>query len=184
MKAILAILALGGFFLLASPAQADSARISPITVAVDGDRVLATFALRDGFDGRLRSRVESGLPTTIVYHVELNRDRKRWYDRRLRESSLEVTAIYDAVARVYNVHFKLDGKLIESRTVRDLKSVEEAMTLIGPLPVLQVSGIPSRWRLVLKVQAEMGTRTVLSFIPVAINTDWKESPKFHTPGPP
>jgi hypothetical protein len=184
MKAILAILALGGFFLLASSAQADNARISPITVSVDGDRVLATFALRDGFDRRLRSRVESGLPTSILYRIELHRDRKRWYDRRLRESTLEVTAIYDAVARVYNVHFKLDGKLIESRTVHDLKAVEEAMTLIGPLPVLQVTGIPSPWRLVLKVQAEMGTRTILSFIPVTINTDWKESPKFHTPGPP
>lgn len=182
MRAILAIPALAGLLLLASQARADGARISPIRISLDGDRVLAAFALRDGFDRRLSQRIESGLPTSIVYHVELHRDRKRWYDRRLRETSLEVTAMYDAVARAYNVHFKLDGKLIESRTLHDLKEVEEAMTQIGPLPVFELAGITRRWRLLLKVQAEMGSRTILSFIPVTIDTDWKDSPKFRAPG--
>jgi hypothetical protein len=184
MRAILAILALAVLLSSASQARADSARISPIQVAVDGDRVLAAFALRDGFDRRLRGRIESGLPTSILYRIELHRDRKRWYDRKLKESTLEVTAMYDAVARVYNVYFKLDDKLIESRTVHDLKAVGEAMTQIGPLPVFQLSGISARWRLLLKIQAEMGSRTVLSVIPVTINTDWKDSPKFNLPGVP
>jgi hypothetical protein len=184
MRAILAILALAVLLSSASQARADSARISPIQVAVDGDRVLAAFALRDGFDRRLRGRIESGLPTSILYRIELHRDRKRWYDRKLQESTLEVTAMYDAVARVYNVYFKLDDKLIESRTVHDLKAVGEAMTQIGPLPVFQLSGISPRWRLLLKIQAEMGSRTVLSVIPVTINTDWKDSPKFNLPGVP
>jgi hypothetical protein len=182
MRAILAIPTLVGFLLLVSQARADSARISPIRVAVDGDRVLASFSLRDGFDGRLRQRIESGLPTSILYRIELHRDRKRWYDRRLRETTLEVTAMYDAVARAYNVHFKLDDKLIESRTVRDLAAAEQAMTEIGPLPVFQLAGLPRGWRLLLKIQAETGSRTILSFIPAAISTDWKDSPKFRAPG--
>jgi hypothetical protein len=185
MRAIPAILALLGSLLLASQARADgSPRISPIRVSVDGERVLAAFALRDGFDDRLRSRIESGLPTSILYRVELYRERKRWWDLRLQENTLEVTALYDAVARVYNVHFKLDNKLIESRTVHDLKAVEETMTLIGPVPVFQITGIPHTWRLLLKVAAEMGSRTVLAVIPGTISTDWKESPKFRAPDVP
>jgi Domain of unknown function (DUF4390) len=185
MRVILAILGLLASLLLASQARAEGGpRISPIQVAVDGDRVLATFALRDGFDDRLRSRIESGLPTPIVYHLELLRNRKRWWDLRLQQNTLEVTAMYDAVARVYNVHFKLDNKLIESRTVHDLKAVEEAMTLIGPLPVFQITGVPHDWRLLLRVAAEMGSRTILSVIPSTISTDWKESPKFRAPGTP
>jgi len=181
MRVILAILALAVLLSSVSLARAESARISPIKVALDGDRVLAAFALRDGFDRRLRSRIESGLPTPILYHIELHRDRKRWYDQKLQESSLEVTAMYDAVARVYNVHFKLDDKLIESRTVHDLKAVEEAMTQIGPLPVFRLAGVSPRWRLLLKIQAEMGSRTILAVIPVTIDTDWKDSPKFNIP---
>ena len=97
----------------------------------------------------MRSRIESGLPTSILYRIELLRERKRWMDLRLQVNTLEVTAMYDAVARVYNVHFKLDAKLIESRTVHDLKAVEEAMTLIGPVPVFQITDIPRAWRLLL-----------------------------------
>jgi hypothetical protein len=184
MRAILAIPALVGCLLLAPRAWAEGPRISPIQIAVDGDRVLAAFALRDGFDDRLRERIESGLPTSILYRIELQRDRKHWYDLRLQDNTLEVTAMFDAVARAYNVHFKLDGKLIESRTVHDLKAVEEAMTQLGPIPVFQITGLPRGWRLLLEVQAEMGSRTILSFIPATLKTDWKESPKFRIPGAP
>jgi len=184
MRAIPATLALAGVLLLAPQARAAGPRISPIQVAVDGDRLLAAFALRDGFDDRLRKRIESGLPTSILYVVELHRDRKRWYDLRLQENTLEVTTMYDAVARAYNVHFKLDGKLIESRTVHDLKAAQEAMTEIGPVPVFQITGLPHEWRLLLKVRAETGSRNLLSLIPVTIGTDWKESPKFRVPGTP
>ena len=177
MRAKLALLC---FFLLASQARAD-ARISEIKVNLDGGRVLTTFTLREAFNQRFRERVESGLATSILYRFELARDRKRWWDEKLETNTLEVVAMYDAVARAYSVHYKLDDKLIESRTVRELKDLEEAMTEVRDLPVFSVTGLSDRWRLLVKVQAEMGSRTMLSFIPVTINTDWKESPKFRVP---
>ncbi|HKI06307.1 MAG TPA: DUF4390 domain-containing protein [Thermoanaerobaculia bacterium] len=178
MRAQLTLLLL---FFLASQAAA-GAKISEIKVNLDGDRVLTTFTLREAFDRRLAERVESGLPTSILYRFELARDRKRWWDQQLKKNSLEVVTTYDAVARAYTVHFRLDDKLIESRTVRERKALEEAMTEIERLPVFSVAGLPNDWRLLVKVQAEMGSRTVLSFIPVTINTDWKESSKFRAPG--
>lgn len=180
MKAKLALLA---FFVLATQARA-AAKISEIKVAIDGDRVLASFTLREAFDRRLSERVDSGLPTSILYRFVLDRDRKRWWDRQLRENTLEVVAMYDAVERAYAVHFKLDGKLIESRTVRDRKALEEAMTMVDQLPVFSLAGLPPGWRLLVKMQAEMGSRTILSFIPATIQTDWKESPKFRVPRQP
>jgi hypothetical protein len=180
MRAKLALL---GFFFLASQALAD-ARISDIKVELDGGRVLATFTLRDAFDRRLSARVDSGLPTPIVYQIELDRDRKRWWDHRLKDATLEVVAMYDAVARSYTVHYKLDDKLVESKTLRDRKALEEAMTVIDRLPVFNVADVPKDARVLIKIQAETGSRTLLSFIPVAIKTEWKESPKFHVPGQP
>lgn len=171
------------FFFLASQAAAD-AKISEIKVNLDGERVLTTFTLRDAFDRRLAERVDSGLPTSILYRFELARDRRRWWDQKMKGNTLEVVAMHDAVARAYTVHFKLDGKLIESRTVRERKALEEAMTVVENLPVFSVAGLPHDWRLLVKVQAEMGSRTVLSFIPVTINTDWKESSKFRAPDTP
>jgi hypothetical protein len=177
MRAKLALL---GFFFFASQALA-AAKISEIKVSLDGGRVLATFGLRDAFSRRLNERLESGLPTSIVYQIELDRDRKRWWDQRIDDATLEVVAMYDAVDRSYTVHFKLDDKLVESRTVRDRKAVEEAMTTIERLPVFAVSDLPRDDRVLLKIQAETGSRNILSVIPVAIKTDWKESPKFRAP---
>ena len=180
MRAKIALLC---FFLFASQALAE-AEISEFRIGLDGDRVLATITLANAFDHRFSERVDSGLPTSILYRLELFRDRKRWWDQRLRESTFEVVATYDAVARAYTVHYKLNDKLIESRTVRDRKGLEEAMTRVEQLPVFSVAGLPHEWRLLIKLEAELGSRTILSLIPVTISTDWKESPKFRPPGVP
>jgi hypothetical protein len=174
--------ALAVFWVLvfAASAAADDPRVRGLHVALEGDRVLASFTLHNAFDQRLSQRLESGLPTSILYRLELHRDRKRWYDRRLQENTLEVVAVYDAVARAYNVHYKLDDKLVESRTVRERQEVQEAMTRIGPLPVFTLERV--RPRVLVKVRAELGSRNVLSFIPVTLATDWVESNKLRAPG--
>ena len=169
-------------FALLSPAGArGDAKIAGFEVAVDGGQVEASVALTGAFDRRLAERLESGLPTAILYRFELHKDRKRWYDRRLDEATLEAVAMYDAVERRYDLHFKLDGKLVESRAVTDRAALEEAMTRIQGMPIFRLEGLPRRWRLLVKVRAELGSRTILSFIPAAITTDWAESRKFHAP---
>lgn len=181
MRAALALL---GFLVLGAEARAVAAdaRIADLRAVLDGEQVLASFTLTGGIDGRLARRIDSGLPTSILYEVELHKDRKRWYDNRLDRSTLEVMAVHDAVARTYNVHFRLDGELIESRTVRDRADLVAAMTRVERAPVFTLGSGTPRGRLLIKVRAELGSRTVLSFIPVAIHTDWKDSNKFRYPG--
>ena len=169
-------------FVFAASATTDDPRIQGLRVSLEGDRVLASFALQDAFDRRLESRLESGLPTSILYRLELHRDRKRWYDRRLEANTLEVVAVYDAVARTYTVHYKLNDELIESRTVRERKEVQDAMTRLGPLPVFSLEQVRERGRILVKVRAELGSRTFLSFIPVTVATDWADSNKLRIPG--
>lgn len=176
-------LALLGFLVLAFEARAE-AKITDLRAALDGDRVLATFTLAGGLDGRLSERIDSGLPTSILYEIELHKDRKRWYDNRLDRATLEAMAVHDAVARTYTVHLKLDGELIESLTVRDRADLEAAMTRIDGVPVFTLGDGSPRGRLLIKVRAELGSRTILGFIPAAVHTEWKDSNKFRRPGRP
>ena len=166
----------------ALPAAADP-RIRGLRAAVDGNRVLADLTLEGAFDSRLVARIESGLPTPILYRFELSRDRKRWYDRRLAENTLEATAVYDAVARTYSVHLRLGDKLIESRTVKDRSALEAAMAHIQGLPIFTLAPTSDQRRLLIKARAELGSRTILSLIPVTLATDWAESGKFRPPKP-
>ena len=181
MRATLALAFLCGLA-FASRASAE-AKIIDFQVGLDGSQVLASVTLDHAFDRRFVARVDSGLPTLILYRFELDLDRRHWWDPRLKSNSLAVMAIYDAIARTYTVHFRLDDKLIESRTVHDRKALEAAMTRIERLPVFNLADIRNRRRLLLRVRAELGSRTVLSFVPVVITTDWVESQKFR-PAPP
>jgi len=185
MRATAALLISSSLILLLSPAPARAeGKIAGLEVAVEGGRVLASLTLVDAFRHRLRERVDSGLPTSIVYRFELDKDRTHWWDRYLEERTLEVVAMYDAVARHYTVNYKLDGKLVDSRTVHDQQALAEAMTRVQALPIFSLANLPREWRLLVKARAELGSRTLLSIIPVAITTDWAESQKFRIPGPP
>lgn len=172
-----------GFAVAPATAHAQNPRISNLVVELDGHRVLLDFRLRHAFDAAMIERVQSGLPTTVVYELELAEDRKRWFDDRLDRSELHVVAMYDGLAREYLVNYKLDGRLIESRMVETLPELEIALTRFEDLPAFTLEP-GGRERLLVKVRAQLGSKTLLSFIPTRIDTNWKESAKFRRPAPP
>jgi hypothetical protein len=160
---------------LATPVAAAELRDLRPTVA-DG-QVQVSFTLRGAFDQSLIDRIQSGLPTTFVYDFELLRDRAHWWDAELDSASLEVVAMYNAVSQEYLINFKKNGKLVESRLARTRADLEAAMTKFERVPLFPLDKVENT-RLLIKGRAELGSRTLLSFIPVHVTTDWTESRKF------
>lgn len=158
----------------------DEAAIAEIRVRVDGNLARVDLHLEDAFSDEFVEQLESGLPTGFIYHLELLKDRKRWFDHTLATSKLQVAAMYDAATRGYLINYKLDGKLVESRMVRDLDEVRRAMTVIEDVPAFQLDPYPRSWRLMVRARAAVGSRTVLFFVPARAITDWRESRKFRT----
>lgn len=178
--ALVSALALLPILGAAPPAAADPA-IHGLDVELDGRRVMVDFELTEAFDDEIAERVGTGLPTSFVYELELLRDRKRWFDRPLDQTTVQVVAMYDAAAREYLVNYKLDGKLVESRMVRDLPELRDAMTSFEDIPAFTLEPLPRRWRLLVKVRGLLGSKTYLSIIPTRVSTDWRESDKFMAP---
>lgn len=154
------------------------ARISDFHIAIGGNQLFASLTLSGAFNHRLIERLESGLPTSILYRFELEPDHRHFWERHGRSNTAEITARYDAEARTYTVHYRLDDKLIESRMVRDLHALEAAMSRLERLPIFALGARENNKALRLRVRAELGTRTLLSIIPVAITTDWADSGRF------
>ena len=150
------------------PGCARAAEIEGLETRIEEDQLYLSFRLSGAFDDRLLARVQSGLPTELRYRIELLRDRKRWFDAALDEETLTVVAMYDALRREYLVNAKLDGKLLESRTVHELAKLEEAMTRIESLAAFTLPQKAENPRLLVRVRAEMGTRQILGFIPSKI----------------
>lgn len=168
---------------LLAAARQDEPAIVDLTTALDGRQVLVSFRLAGAFDDETRERLEAGLPTGFTYEIGLARDRKRWWDDGLLESSLEVVAMYNAVTREYLVNTKQDGKLIESRTVREPAELELALTRFAAVPAFTVpeeEAEPGQ-RFLVRVRALLGSRTWLGFIPTTVETSRAESRKFRLP---
>ncbi len=172
-----------GITSLATPAGATPARISDLLVEREGGRLLASFQLIDGFDESLWERIDSGLPTSILYEIKLERIRRYWFDRRLAKSELQVIAMYNALTRQYLVNYKQDGRLISSRMVKTRAELEQAMTILHALAFVALDE-PQSGRWVVRVRAELGSKTVMLLIPTAIQTPWAESATFTGLGPP
>ena len=151
--------------------------IEELRVTVDGSQVLVDFHLANGLDAETRERIDSGLPTSFLYELELKRDRKHWWDRGLDATVLEVVAMYNAVTREYLVNTKQGGRLIESRTVRDAEELERAMTVFESFTAFTLDADPDGSRFLVRMRVDLGPGAVLGFIPYQRSTGWIESNK-------
>jgi hypothetical protein len=159
----------------APPAAAPQVR--DLSIALEGGQVLVSFRLEGGLVPELVQRLESGLPTGFVYELDLARDRK-WIDDSVDSTQLEVVAMFNAVTREYLVNTKIEGRLVDSRTLRDQGDLERAMTRFVALPVFTLPlNAGGRERYLIRARVELGTGHVLGFIPYLRTTGWVESNK-------
>jgi hypothetical protein len=154
------------------------ARIEGVEAKVEGGQLLASFRLAGGFGEELQKRIDSGLPTSLVYEFELVRARRSFFDKALAGGELRVIAMYNALTREYLVNFKHDGNLIGSKVLREPAELRQAMTEIAALPAFPIGQRSRDERLQLRVRAELGTGTVFFFIPHTLRTDWAETASF------
>ncbi len=172
-----------GLALLFAAQAGEKASVSDLQLALEGTEVFLSFRLDITLDEELLSRIQSGLPTGFDFEFLLTREQRRWwwFDRPIKKSRLQVVGMYNAVTRDYLVNYKRNGELVESRTVRELDQLHEAMTRFDKVPAFMLADLETRKRLVVRVRAEVGSKNLFSLIPTTIKTDWAETRKFQTP---
>ncbi|MFQ5526467.1 MAG: DUF4390 domain-containing protein [Thermoanaerobaculia bacterium] len=172
-----------GLALLFAAQPGDKASVSDLRVTLEGTEAYLSFRLDMALDEELLSRIQSGLPTGFDFEFSLAREQRRWwwFDRPLRRSRLQVAAMYNAVTRDYLVNYKRNGELVESRTVRELEQLHEAMTGFDRVLAFALDDIETRKKLVVRVRAEIGSKNLFSLIPTTLKTEWAETRKFQIP---
>lgn len=172
-----------GLALLFAAPSGEKARISDLSLNLEGAEVYLSFDLDIEFDEELLSRIQSGLPTGFDFQFVLGKEQRRWwwFDRDLAKSRLQVVAMYNAVTRDYLVNYKRNGELVESRTVRDVAELKTAMTSFREVLAFNLADLETRKMLVARVRAEVGSKNLFSLIPTTIKTDWAEARRFQIP---
>jgi hypothetical protein len=149
--------------------------VQGLTAVERGGQVSVRFHLTGAFrDGETVESLQSGLPTTITYYVELFRDRPNWIDDGIRTVRLEAICTYNSITREYLLNYRRDRHLVRSETFTDLAALERAMTTIEEPDLFDVSR-RKPWKLKVRARASLARGWVLWVIPWDNGSRWAET---------
>ena len=86
-------------------------RVTPLVA--DG-RVYASFAAGESYTAEVREAVESGLPTTLTFTVELKQPGFLWFDRTVAAVTVASSIKFDPLTRAFQVSRVTDGQVVSS----------------------------------------------------------------------
>jgi hypothetical protein len=155
-------LAAAGVLLAVATLAAESIRVTPLA---RDDRLLVSFAMKDGFTDAVREAISSGLTTMFIYDVELRRSAAVWFDRTIAAATISASVRFDNLTRRYQVTRMLDGRVEDSRMVDDADVVEKLMTEFEKLALFSTGTLEPSAEYYVRVRARMRPRNALVFLP-------------------
>jgi hypothetical protein len=132
-------------------------------IARDG-QVLVTFDLNDAFGPDVRDAIQSGLPTTFTYEVELRRV-SALFDRTIAELTITASVRFDNLTRRYQVSRAIDGRVEDARPIEDPEAVRAWMTHFDRVPLTATAALEANGEYYVRVRAHTRPRNALFFWP-------------------
>jgi hypothetical protein len=177
---VLALLLFAATFVAADP---PNPAIHNLTANAAAGKVSVRFSLDGAFDNKeMIEALNSGLPTSFTYMVEVFRDRPNWFDDGLGTIRLEVITTYNSLTREYLLNYRRDRHLVRTETFTDLAQLEHAMTNIEE-PELFDIGTRKPYKLKVRVKADLMRGWLMYVIPWEVSTGWRETRVKETPRP-
>lgn len=169
---LLAILFLAGTAAVAAP---PNPAIENLSAVARNGKVSVRLTLPGAFGNpEMAEALQSGLPTTITYLVEIFRDRPNWFDDDIAQARVEVICTFNSLTREYLLNYRRDRRLIRSQTFSDLAALERAMTHIEETDFFDIGG-RKPYKLKVRAKAELMTGWLMYVIPWETSTRWRET---------
>jgi len=162
--------------LLAPAAFAADPQIEHLTATNANGQVSVHFVLAHAFDrAETIQGLQSGVPTSFTYVVEIFRDRPNWLDEGISRSRIEVIATFNSVTREYLLNYRRDRRLVRSATISDLAELQQRMTTIEEPELFDIGNRPP-YKLRVRAKADLMRGWLLYFIPWEVSTRWRTVP--------
>lgn len=151
-------------------------------VALAGLRVDTTahdlhvsFSVDGAFTREIRERIDSGLPVTFRYDLEVNRRRALWFDKTLVRKTVTTTVTYDTLSRQYSLARRVNDEVAETSVAVTESDMERWMTRLDRIRLADPSLLehdPGD-TLYVRVKSLLQRRFILFFIPSSTGTGWE-----------
>lgn len=171
------------FLLLAIglPAAAEGARqanIDEVIVTNSSREVLLYLVVRNAFTPEMEKGVQSGIPVTFTFYVELYRHRSGWLDQKVVVRTFEHILTYDNLKEEYRIVYgEHNGKTV---IVKTLAQARELMAQVNGFGLSPLSALLADAEYSLKVKARLAEKTLPLYFHYVIpfwslwdfETDW------------
>jgi hypothetical protein len=97
--------------MLAVVLWAADVRVTPL---VSDGQVYASFTAADSYTAEVHEAVQSGLPTTLTFFVELRQSSVIWFDRNVTAVTVAASIKYDTLRGDFQVTKMTDGQVFSS----------------------------------------------------------------------
>lgn len=149
-------------------------RIEHLGASAANGQVSVRFSLSNAFRDETLQSLQSGVPTSLSYVVEIFRDRPHWFDEGIARAHIEVIATFNSVTREYLLNYRRDRRLVRSEVFSDLAALQHRMTTIDE-PSLFDIGRRRPYKLKVRAKADLSRGWLLYFIPWDSSTRWREA---------
>ena len=152
-KVLLLLLPLLLLSVFTPPVHARQARLSDIVVTNTTEHLIVYFSVEDCFTAEMIRAIESGLPTTFTFYVQMNERRNFWWDRTVTELEVRHTVRYDQLKKHYEL--RLSEGAEEVVTVQDFEDARRLMSEVVALKVFPLDRLEKGGRYQLEMMAEL-----------------------------
>ncbi|GJL79948.1 MAG: hypothetical protein NPINA01_29370 [Nitrospinaceae bacterium] len=141
-------------WVLASMAWAASPSIVNVGVATKENYITMDALLTDAIDGKILEAIESGVPMTITFQVELRKQVALWNDTLVRANEVSHTVQYDSLKKAYR--FSEVGKNVKRKIItRKKDSYQKLMATLKNIPIAPIYQLDPGEKYYVRVKADL-----------------------------
>jgi len=161
-----------------SAANAQDARLENIIVTNTRDNLLLYLTAKDAFPPKIITAIQSGVPATFTYYINLYLVRGLWFDKKITDIQVTHTIKYDSLKKEYMLTRSWEGN--RPIIVKDPAQAQKLMTEVDSLAVVPLSRLEKGLQYQIQAKAQLNKMTlpfylhyVLFFVSFwDIETDW------------
>lgn len=159
--------------------KADNADIGDIIITTSDSHLLLFAAVKNGFTREMMEGVQSGIPVTFTFTIELEQVNNNWPDKTLAEHIIQHTLSYDTLKEKYIVSFSKEKP--QAITTDSAEKAEEVMAEISGIKIISRDKLISDAQYLLHIKATLAEKTlplnmhnIIPFISLwNFETDWQ-----------
>jgi len=153
-------------------ALADEPRLDNIIVTNTRDDLLLYLTAKSAFPKDIIEAVQSGVPTTFTFYINLYRVRGLWLDKRVRDIKLSHTVKYDTLKNEYVVTRSWESN--RPLTVKTIEEAKQLMSEVDSLVIVPLSQLNKGEQYQIRAKAELDRMTLVLFFLSFwdVETDW------------